>query len=172
MPNYQLGKIYKIVDNTNNNIYVGSTCEPTLARRLSDHVRKYKAWKNGKSNYTSSYKIIENQNYDIVLLESYPCESKDELYKRERHYIETLNCINKVIVGRTKKEYDKDYREKNKEKIALRKSEYYQNNKEKISESVKTKCTCPCGKTYRQLDKSKHEKTKFHQNFINSQEQN
>ena len=48
MPNYQLGKIYKIVDNTNNNIYVGSTCEPTLARRLSSHVRDYHVWKNGK----------------------------------------------------------------------------------------------------------------------------
>jgi hypothetical protein len=45
MPNYQLGKIYKIVDNTNNNIYVGSTCEPTLARRLSGHTRNFKNWK-------------------------------------------------------------------------------------------------------------------------------
>ena len=35
MVNYQLGKIYKIVDNTNGNIYIGSTCEPTLARRLA-----------------------------------------------------------------------------------------------------------------------------------------
>ena len=25
MPDYQLGKIYKIVDNTNNNVYIGST---------------------------------------------------------------------------------------------------------------------------------------------------
>ena len=33
--NYQLGKIYKIVDNTNGNIYIGSTCETTLARRLN-----------------------------------------------------------------------------------------------------------------------------------------
>ena len=35
MPDYNKGKIYKIVDNTNNNIYIGSTCEPTLAHRLA-----------------------------------------------------------------------------------------------------------------------------------------
>ena len=50
MPNYQNGKIYQIIDNTNNNIYIGSTCEPTLARRLSGHVRKYKSYlKDNKS---------------------------------------------------------------------------------------------------------------------------
>ena len=183
MPDYQLGKIYKIVDNTNGNIYVGSTTRPTLAMRLAKHVSNCKSWKDGKRTFTTSFKIIENQNYDIVLLEKYPCDSKDELHKRERHYIETLNCVNKYVVGRTrqeyrqihkdqKKDYDKDYREKNKEKITLQKSEYYQNNKEKISEREKIKCICPCGKTYRRSDKSQHEKTKFHQNFINSQEQN
>jgi hypothetical protein len=35
--NYQLGKVYKIVDNTNGQCYVGSTCEPILARRLASH---------------------------------------------------------------------------------------------------------------------------------------
>ena len=70
MVNYQLGKIYKIIDNTNNNIYVGSTCEPTLAHRLAGHVRNYKNWKTGKTNFITSFKIIENQNYCIVLLEN------------------------------------------------------------------------------------------------------
>lgn len=35
MVNYSFAKVYKIVDNTNGNIYVGSTCEPTLARKLA-----------------------------------------------------------------------------------------------------------------------------------------
>ena len=48
MVNYQLGKIYKIVDNTNNNIYIGSTCEPTLARRLSNHICVYKKYLEGE----------------------------------------------------------------------------------------------------------------------------
>ena len=37
MVNYQLGKIYKLVDNTNGNIYIGSTCLPYLSSRLAGH---------------------------------------------------------------------------------------------------------------------------------------
>ena len=37
MVNYQLGKIYKLVDNTNGNIYIGSTCKPYLSSRLVQH---------------------------------------------------------------------------------------------------------------------------------------
>jgi predicted GIY-YIG superfamily endonuclease len=45
---YSRGKIYKIVCNITNKIYIGSTCEPTLARRLAWHVQDFKKWKNGK----------------------------------------------------------------------------------------------------------------------------
>jgi len=129
MPNYQLGKIYKIVDNTNNNIYVGSTTEPSLARRLAGHVRNYKKWKNGKYCFTTSFKIIENDNYDIVLIENCPCDTKDELHKRERYYIENLECVNKIIVGRKNKEYYEANKEKRKE--------YLEANKKKINEQKK-----------------------------------
>ena len=35
------GKIYQIVDNTNDNIYIGSTC-CSLKKRLSNHKSAYK----------------------------------------------------------------------------------------------------------------------------------
>ena len=38
MANYQLGKICKIIDLDSNQCYIGSTCEPTLAKRLAKHV--------------------------------------------------------------------------------------------------------------------------------------
>ena len=41
MPNYQDGKIYKIVFNITDECYIGSTCEPTVARRLAGHVKSY-----------------------------------------------------------------------------------------------------------------------------------
>jgi len=63
MVNYQLGKIYKIVDNTNENVYIGSTCEPTLARRLAKHVGNYQSYLNGKSGFMTSFNIIQNGNY-------------------------------------------------------------------------------------------------------------
>lgn len=37
MVNYAQGKVYKLTDNTNGNVYISSTAERTLARRLSTH---------------------------------------------------------------------------------------------------------------------------------------
>jgi hypothetical protein len=53
--NYQLGKIYKIMNNINDEIYVGSTCEPILARRLAGHVGKYKQFLSGQTHYLTSF---------------------------------------------------------------------------------------------------------------------
>ena len=142
MVNYQLGKIYKLIDNTTNNIYVGSTCEKRLVRRLNGHSQSYKQYLNGNYNYVSSFEIIKNENYDIVLLELYPCNSKDELHSRERYYIELLKCVNKQIPSRTMqeyqqsnraqlKEYKKLYRFINKEKLKKQRIEKYKENKYK-----------------------------------------
>ena len=90
MPNYQQAKIYKIECNISGKIYVGSTCEPTLARRLAGHVGDYKRYLNGNYHYVSSFDILANNDYDIVLVESYPCDSKDELYSRERYWTKEL----------------------------------------------------------------------------------
>jgi len=120
MNRYHRGKIYKIVDNTNDQVYVGSTCQKQLSQRLNDHVRHYKDYLNGKFNYVSSFEILKNANYDIILLETIKCETKDELHARERHYIETLSCVNKKVEGRTKKEYY----EANKEEIKIYQKEW------------------------------------------------
>ena len=55
MVNYQIGKIYKIVCNITDECYIGSTCEPTLAMRLSKHVACYKRWKSGNCGKVTCY---------------------------------------------------------------------------------------------------------------------
>jgi hypothetical protein len=132
MNKYNRGKIYKIVDNTNGNVYIGSTCEPTLARRLTKHRGHYKEYLKG-GNYTTSFKILENNNYSIVLLEEFPCETKDQLLARERYYIDNNDCVNKYIPTRTNKEY----REQNKDKIKQKMKEYYEQNKDKLNKKAK-----------------------------------
>jgi hypothetical protein len=185
---YSRGKIYKIVDNTNGNIYVGSTTEPTVARRLATHRSNYKSYLDGKCQYMSSYKILENGDFDIVLVENCPCDTKDELFKRERHYIETLDCVNKNIPGRTKKEwynenkdvkldrakkyytenkekvleYQNKFRLENKESIAKYKKDYFGKNKAHLCQ----KLLCECGKNYTIGHKKRHEKTNRHQNYL------
>ena len=101
MPDYSKGKIYKIVDNTNNNVYIGSTCEPTLAHRLAQHKKDYLKYLRGVRGLTASYLILENNNYDIVLLEACNVNSKDELFQRERYYQDLIPNINLQKNART-----------------------------------------------------------------------
>ena len=133
MVNYQLGKIYKIVDNTNENIYIGSTCEQYLSNRLGGHRTGYQRYINGKHNFVTAYEILKNDNYDIVLIESYPCDDKMQLHARERHYIETLECINKIHPTRTSKEYRND----NKNIINQNNQKYYNEHKDEILKKLK-----------------------------------
>ena len=116
MNKYQNGKIYKIVDNTNENIYIGSTTEE-LRQRL---------WKHKVSKCVSN-KIVINGNYSIHLIEDYPCEDKYELLKREQYWIENTKCINEkpAYVNHIKTEYDKSRYENNKEEVKRKRLNHY-----------------------------------------------
>ena len=120
--------------------YIGSSCQKRLCSRLTGHVRK--------SNTCRSREIIDGGNFEMILIENFPCDSKDELHKRERYFIESLDCVNKVIPTRTMKEYYidnkdqiieqvKEYRKNNKEQILEQRKEYRKNNKERIIEQRK-----------------------------------
>jgi len=131
MPDYQNGKIYKIVDNTTNDIYIGSTTKNTLAERMSQHRKEYKLWLEGAKRHISSFTLFDKygiKNCKIYLIESVPCNTKDELTSREGYYIKTIPCVNKRIEGRTRKEYIED----NKNVIKLHTKQYYKENIQKI----------------------------------------
>jgi len=159
MPNYKNGKIYKIVCNTTGEIYIGSTTV-LLCKRLAGHVND-----NKRGKYTSSKEILDGGNYCIVLIENLECETKEQLLKRERYYIESLECVNKckrpIVSVDEKKEKLKEYLINNKDKISQQKKEYNINNKEAIAEYKKEyrinnkEAIAECKKEYRQLNKDK-----------------
>ena len=134
------GKIYKLVSSNTDEIYIGSTIK-TLEKRKYGHLSAFKQWKDGKPNTSlSSFRIIEAGDVEIVLLELYPCDTKNELFYRERYWMEKLKCVNiyRPIVGQVEtKEIEKKYKEKNKEKIFRRSKEYNEKNKEELSEKRK-----------------------------------
>jgi hypothetical protein len=122
MPNYQNSKIYKIISPSNPDlIYYGSTTQK-LYYRMVGHKNK---------NNSTSKKILCFDDAIIVLVESYPCNTKEELLKKEREYILNNNCVNKQIPCRTQKQW----REDNKDYI----KKYNENNKDKIIEYNKRK---------------------------------
>jgi hypothetical protein len=176
MNKYQNGKIYKLVNTEGTLAYIGSTCQ-TLAKRKANHHSDYKSWKNGRQNYITSFKIFDDdeEGCQIVLLESFPCDSKIELEKRERHYIETIECINKYRPTRSDKEYYEDnkdkikkYYEDNKDKIQEIQKQYREDNKDKLQQYKNEKHHCVCGGKYTTSSKAKHFKTKRHLKYTNS----
>ena len=81
------------------------------------------------------------ENCKIELIETHPCKTQEELLQREGHYIQTLECVNKTVVGRSKDEKKEIRKIKRREEYLANKKnekekakEYYQNNREYILE--------------------------------------
>ena len=151
--NYKNGKIYKIepiCDHDEGDVYIGSTTKEYLSQRMTAHRSGYNCFKRGtRKHKLMSYDLFEKygvSNCDIILLELVEANSKDELHKREAHFIRTMKCVNRFIPLRTEREYKQEH-------------------KEEISQKNKIKFTCECGSTLRKCDRAAHYKTFKHQFF-------
>ena len=175
MPNYQQSKIYKIWSQKTDDIYIGSTTQKTLARRMSHHRCCFKRWKSGKERCVTAYHIMNHGDARIELIENFPCNSKDELHAREGQIIRQHDCVNKRVEGRGQKQREfetgrrAEYRKTHKKKIQVVNKKYYKNNKSKLKKDSKTyrqnnnqTLECPCSGTYKKYDQSKHNKTRMH----------
>jgi hypothetical protein len=180
MSNYQNGKIYKIISDNTDLIYIGSTILNYLCTRYSNHTCNYRKFINGTGKkQCSSFDILKHGNNKIILIELYPCNSKDELHAREQYYID-LNksiCVNKLKCyvgdGENKEEYKKqskkEYRIKNIEKIKKQTKQFREENIErlKLNEAEKKKCeicNCECRKGHY----NRHCETEKHLNKLNN----
>ena len=136
MCDYQNAKVYKIVDPNEEMVYIGSTTQ-ALSKRFAAHRSTHKKLTGGKCTVSSIFNTYGIENCKILLIENFPCNNKEELIKKEAEYIKTINCVNKVIPNRTKKEYNKKYNEDNKESIAAYQKEYNEANKDSILTKAK-----------------------------------
>lgn len=147
MTAFSYGKIYKLISDNTDKIYIGSTCS-SLTLRLIKHKHNYNCFLKGKGSSVSSYPLLSLGNVKILLLEKFPCETKKQLNARERYFIEQHRdiCLNKTILTRTPKEYVEDHRDAitkyqkkynadyyQKNKIEMQKKMLIYNNKNKIS---------------------------------------
>jgi len=153
MPNYQDSKIYRLVCNTNNLTYYGSTTQP-LSKRLHQHKCKIK-------QKIKSCKNFDPNNIQIFLVENYKCDNKEQLIKKEREYIEKYECVNLNIPGREKKEYYEDKKEHIKDNV----SKWRNENKERIKTN-NINIVCDCGAEIKKYEMSRHKKSKKHMKLV------
>jgi len=193
MPDYANTVIYKICcKNTDiTDIYVGHTTN--IKKRIRHHKNTCKNPKNNRY-HLKVYEFIRNNggfdNWNIIVLEEYPCNSFSDAIIKEREYYETLKpTLNMIYPQRTNKEYIidnieyynqygkqyridnkeyyneyvKQYRIDNKEYTKEYIKQYRNDNKEKIKEKAKKKVMCDiCNIELCQYSIHKHQKSAKH----------
>jgi hypothetical protein len=135
---YNNSCIYKLVhkeDFDNENIYIGSTTN--FIKRKYMHKNACNNESDKRYNLKLYQFIRDNGGWDnwvMVQIEPYSCNSKKELETKERYWIETLKSkLNCFIPTRTYAEYYND----NKEKILEKNKQYNIDNRDKLVEYQK-----------------------------------
>jgi group I intron endonuclease len=86
---YQNGKIYMIVNSINDKIYIGS-CATELRIRFSGHKKNAKNITEKLNSNRIFYDFLRDNvdKFKIILIENCPCNSKNELERREYQIIQ------------------------------------------------------------------------------------
>ena len=99
--------------------------------------------------------------------------NRDELRKREAHYIRTLRCVNKFIPDRTKREWSVEYLEINRDRLKEYRTQYAIDNKGKeinrhklYYSKHKDIVDCACGSSFQHYNISRHIKTNIHKTYL------
>lgn len=171
MPNYQQSKIYKIISPHTDKIYIGSTIKQYLSQRLVKHKSDFKRWQQGKTHKVSSFDLIELGNVEIILLELYPCNSKDELTSRERYWYDlnkelSINKIRPWVTSDETLETRKERYINNKEYYKKQTNDNRENYKQRYNELSSMEYKCICGSSMKRYEKSRHIKSDKHQTYL------
>ena len=190
MPDYTHSKIYKIINDKTSDTYIGSTTQ-RLCSRMALHRRDAKQGKG----YPLYHKMREVgiDNFYIQLIQEASCSDRRELEKIEGDMIKEFKpTLNRQVASRTSKEWysenkeiralkSKEYREANKQQIQEKAKQYrltnkevlteqkrdwYSNNRANILDKQQQPYTCQCGKTLTLGKKARHEKSLYHQNYL------
>ena len=174
-----------MVNNVDGEIYVGSTANG-LRKRKNAHKSLAK-----KSINTPVYRHLNEVGWEnvpsLVLIEEYPCDTKQQLFARERYWIDLLQpSLNKTVPCLIEGEYrNKRYYDKNvleileKQKIyraapeiKTRTAEYHKEYRSQHNDLIKAvknkKSYCPCGGRFTHCHKALHLRTARHKTYEES----
>jgi len=172
---YKNGRIYKILNYIDDDIYVGSTCQP-LSKRMAKHRSSINSTTKGHRALYAKMRELGVEQFYIELIEECPCDNKEQLHKREGEFIREFGTLNHLISGRSIKEWlqdnhehckerNKQYKEDNKEHIQTYLKEYYATNSEQIKQRMRDnkEKIKEYNKEYYVINKEKH-KQYYHDN--------
>ena len=172
---YQRSRVYKLIDAGRTKCYIGSTTT-SLSVRTSHHRDHYRACLNGRHNNMSVFRLFDEfqpENCKIELIETFPCNSREELLQREGFHIQQTECINKCVAGRSvnqwkldHKERTRAYYEKSREKDIERARNRYEAKREQINEARMALAKCECGCEVRRDHLAQHRQTKKHKDLM------
>ena len=205
-----VGTVYKIICRLDSKFcYIGSTFNE-LRHRWQQYKSHYSKWLSDPSSVRrpcacypyfkqygiESFKMVEIRSYDIHLKDRMCLEAYETLWvskTRGRNVNPPVDYLN------LRKEKARQYQQNNRERISNKQKDYYQKNRQRliekamrynqdnreslseykkgyyeahkaeIAEKAKEKVTCQCGSTVRKGDLSRHNKTAKHKAFIASQ---
>ena len=124
-------KVYCIKNYINNEIYVGSTCQP-LSKRMAKHRSSMNAEAKKDRKLYQEMRKIGVEHFYIELLEEVKCNNIEQLRMKEGKYITQIGTLNGLVNGRTKEELVQTEEYKRKKKEIDR--NWYLNNKERVAD--------------------------------------
>ena len=183
---YSKTHFYKIVcnDTTIKDMYIGHTTQFTKRK----HQHKIRCCNpNNPKHHFKVYKFIRDnghwENWNMILIDTLPCEGKLDALKKEREIYEELKpSLNVLRPLTTDEEKLYDMRQQtlksnakvcqdrinNPEKYKEIDRNSYLKRRDKVLENNRTKVDCSCGGSYTLSNKSEHLKTKKHQQYLQS----
>ena len=86
------GVIYKLESVLAKLAYYGSS--EHIDSRMAHHKTVFEKYKTGKGNARSVFKVMEQPDWKLTILERKPFTNLVEMQKREGYYISTFPCVN------------------------------------------------------------------------------
>ena len=188
---YKNAKIYQLVNDITDDVYIGSTCQP-LSKRIAEHRASMRSKRDSHLKLYQKMLEIGVEHFNIYLVKETPCENKEQLRAIEGEYIRERGTLNGHIAGRNMKTHGKEmndiHREKyrevrqsytinNKDKLTEygqkyrndRKEELNQKERDRYTEMTKIKLTCTiCGAKHNKKNTPLHFRSRRHQDALNT----
>ena len=138
MPDYSKGKVYRILQDNEKTVYIGSTTQP-LSARMAQHRKNIKHLPHFKLYTLMAAAGVDH--FSIELVADFPCERSEQLRAEEGRHIRLNKTVeegaNQVMPGRTKKESSAINYAANRDAVVARTKAYNAANKEAVAARYK-----------------------------------